>query len=80
MTTQELIAKSQADYANFMFWWWATLAIILALDAIALLAAIRILRRMGLSGWWSLLIVFYPPIGLLVMAIRRWPAFDKNSN
>jgi len=68
------------DYANFVFWWWTILAIVLLIDLVGFLASIRILRRMGLSTWWSLLILFFHPIGLLVVALRRWPAIDRNSN
>jgi hypothetical protein len=37
---------------------------------------IRILRRMGLSGWW-IFMIFLWPIGLLMLAYSRWPAFEK---
>ena len=37
---------------------------------------IRILRRMGLSGWW-IFMIFLWPFGLLMLAYSRWPAFEK---
>jgi uncharacterized membrane protein YhaH (DUF805 family) len=40
---------------------------------------VRILRRMGFSGWWSLMLVLWP-VGLGLLAFVRWPAVDKNSN
>jgi hypothetical protein len=36
---------------------------------------IRILRRIGRSAWWSLLI-FCWPLGLWLLAYTRWPATD----
>lgn len=40
---------------------------------------IRILHRLGLSGWWSLFIFLWP-IGLGMLAFSRWPAFDRKSS
>jgi uncharacterized membrane protein YhaH (DUF805 family) len=40
---------------------------------------VRILHRMGFSGWWSLMIFFWP-IGLGMLAFSRWPAIDKDLN
>jgi hypothetical protein len=43
------------------------------------LPIVRIVQRMGHSGWWSLL-VFVPPlsvVGLWVLAYGRWPALDR---
>ena len=40
---------------------------------------VRILRRMGFSGWWSLMLFIWP-VGLGLLAFKRWPAMDKNSN
>ena len=41
---------------------------------------IRILRRMGYSGWWVLL-AFTPLgiIGLQVLAYGRWPTYDARN-
>jgi hypothetical protein len=36
---------------------------------------IRIMRCIGRSGWWSLLILAWP-IGLWLFAYTRWPAID----
>ncbi len=47
MIPQELIARSQADYANFMFWWYADLGVIVTLYIIAFL------RRCEFSGAWA---------------------------
>jgi uncharacterized membrane protein YhaH (DUF805 family) len=38
-------------------------------------ALVRILHRMGFSGWWSLMICLWP-IGLFMLAFARWPAID----
>jgi uncharacterized membrane protein YhaH (DUF805 family) len=40
---------------------------------------VRILHRMGLSGWWILLMGLWP-IMLPILATCRWPAFDEKSN
>jgi hypothetical protein len=58
----------------------ATLAIVLFVFGawLFLYPIIRIIRRMGFSGWWVLL-YFFPPamlIGLWRIAYRRWPAVD----
>ena len=37
---------------------------------------VRILNRMGLSGWWILLMGAWP-IMLPILATCRWPAFEK---
>jgi uncharacterized membrane protein YhaH (DUF805 family) len=36
---------------------------------------LKILRRIGRSGWWSLL-AFAWPLGLYLLAYTRWPAID----
>ena len=36
---------------------------------------IRIMHRVGRTGWWSLL-VFVWPLGLWLLAYTRWPAID----
>ena len=38
-------------------------------------ALVRILHRVGFSGWWSLMIFLWP-VGLLMLAFSRWPAID----
>jgi uncharacterized membrane protein YhaH (DUF805 family) len=40
--------------------------------------AVRIMHRIGRSGWWSLLILARPGaiIGLWLMAYARWPAIE----
>ena len=40
---------------------------------------VRILRRMGFSGWWALMIMLWP-FGLMILARAKWPAFDETSN
>ncbi len=43
---------------------------------IAIFAAlVRILHRMGFSGWWSLMIFLWP-VGLVLLAFSRWPSVD----
>jgi len=37
---------------------------------------VRILHRMGLSGWWVLLAGLWP-IMLPILATCRWPAFEE---
>lgn len=40
---------------------------------------VRILHRMGLSGWWLLTIGLWP-IMIWVLSRCRWPAFDEKQN
>jgi hypothetical protein len=42
---------------------------------------VRIMHRIGRSGWWSLLIVAGPGaiIGLWLLAYTRWPALEQKS-
>jgi hypothetical protein len=40
---------------------------------------IRIMHRIGRSGWWSLLIIT-GPLGLWLLAYTRWPAIDPPSD
>jgi uncharacterized membrane protein YhaH (DUF805 family) len=42
----------------------------------------RILRRVGLSGWWCViaLIPVLNMVGLWVFAFTRWPTAGANSN
>jgi hypothetical protein len=43
---------------------------------------VRILRRAGLSGWWSIL-VFLPlfnVVALWIFAYARWPAVDSKGS
>jgi hypothetical protein len=39
---------------------------------------VRILHRMGLSGWWILTMGLWP-IMLPILATCRWPAFEENA-
>ncbi len=43
------------------------------------LAVVRILRRMGYSGWWSLLMFIWPLwiIGLVKLSKADWPALRR---
>ena len=57
--------------------------VIVALEFTVILFPIaKILRRMGLSGWWSLL--YLTGIGVIIgpwiLAYCRWPAFDRGNN
>ncbi len=40
---------------------------------------IKILRRLGLSGWWSLMLLAGPFwfVGLWLLAYCKWPAADR---
>ena len=51
------------------------LPLVLAIFAIFFWSWVRILHRMGLSGWWILLMGAWP-IMLPILATCRWPAFD----
>jgi uncharacterized membrane protein YhaH (DUF805 family) len=55
------------------------LVVVLAMFAVFFWSWVRILHRMGLSGWWILLMGFWP-IMLPILATCRWPALDKKSN
>jgi len=57
-------------------------AFIILIVAANLMAIVRILRRMGYSGWWSL-ISFLPVInviGLWVLSRLPWPNCDRGRN
>ncbi len=57
---------------SFSIWHWAIVAAVLALFGVPVS---RILRRLGFSGWWTIL-AFIPwinVIGLWVVAFVRWP-------
>jgi uncharacterized membrane protein YhaH (DUF805 family) len=47
--------------------------------AAILFPLVRILRRMGFSGWWALLVGFWP-VGLWLLAYNPWPAFDRKAD
>jgi hypothetical protein len=44
-----------------------------------LVAAYVVLRRAGLSGWWTPLFFLYP-FSLWFLALRKWPALRPKSN
>jgi len=58
---------------GFSVWHWIIVAAVLALFGFPM---VRILRRMGFSGWWTILAVipWVNVIGLWVIAFIRWPA------
>jgi hypothetical protein len=61
-------------------WHWLIVILIVTLFA---LPVIKILHRMGYSGWWVLIGVISPLniIGLWYLAYSRWPSEDRtNSN
>ena len=43
---------------------------------------VRIMHRIGRSGWWSLLVLAGPGfiIGLWLMAYSRWPTIEPKTN
>jgi hypothetical protein len=47
----------------------------------AIIPAAKILRRMGYSGWWALLVPISPLniIALWVLAFARWPADERST-
>jgi hypothetical protein len=53
---------------------WQTLIIALIVIA-AVIPVVRILRRLGYSGWWAVLAPVSPfnLIGLWVLAYAKWP-------
>jgi len=58
-TVQQIIIFIFVIAALFGFYW----------------SVVRILHRMGLSGWWVLLAGLWP-IMLPILATCRWPAFE----
>jgi hypothetical protein len=48
------------------------------LIAVTIPPAVRILRRLGYSGWWAIVAPISPLnlIGIWVLAYVRWPAVD----
>jgi hypothetical protein len=57
--------------------WFAFLIIVISLHVAVIWFVVRILNRLGLSGWWSLMLLFWP-LGLGLLAFCRWPAVDKD--
>ena len=55
-----------------------TMAVVLALLAVLLWPVVIILRRMGFSGWWALLIFapFGSIIGLWIVSQTPWPKLE----
>jgi hypothetical protein len=45
---------------------------------LTIIATVKILHRMGFSGWWTLMFGLWP-IGLWLLAFNRWPALDKDA-
>jgi hypothetical protein len=60
--------------------WGVTLAGVVYLSLV-FWPAVRIMHRIGQSGWWSLLIIAGPAalIGLWLLAYTRWPALERKS-
>lgn len=50
--------------------------VFLLVTVIPLVAAGVILRKCGMSLWWLALALF-PPVILLVVAVRRWPVHEE---
>jgi hypothetical protein len=68
------------DHPNLAFAMAAACAVLLL--PIVLFPIAKILRRMGLSGWWCLLYLTGIGIivGIWVLAYCRWPALDRTEN
>jgi hypothetical protein len=64
----------------------ATVILFIAIVALELFLIlfpiVKILRRIGLSGWWSLLYLtgIGTIIGPWILAYCRWPAFERTNN
>ena len=61
---------------GFYLWHWM---IVLIIVVPSIWASVRILHRIGLSGWW-IIIGFIPLgniIGLILLACVRWPVEDN---
>ena len=58
---------------------WGTTALGILLLAAIFVPMVKILRRMGRSGWWSILAVTGPGmiVGLWLLAYCRWPAVKE---
>ena len=56
-------------------WHWLILILYVGLIAAYFIAAVRILNRLGYSGWWSLLTIvpIANVIGLWSLSKARWP-------
>ncbi len=58
------------------FWIGATgVGLVAVFYILIFFALVRVLHRLGFSGWWSLMIFLWP-IGLLMLAFVRWPSVD----
>ena len=80
MKRMSLISYIGNDHSGLAF---ALAAIFYALCcALILIPLAKVLRRMGLSGWWSLL--YLTGIGVIIgswlLAYCRWPALDRDEN
>ncbi|MBV8184770.1 MAG: hypothetical protein JOY76_08780 [Hyphomicrobiales bacterium] len=60
-------------------WHWLIALIYLGLTVFYFSPLVRILNRLGFSGWWSLLT--FIPIGnivaLFIFSMVKWPRFDR---
>lgn len=54
----------------------------LILMALLVYPSVRILHRMGYSGWWALILAVPGGgfIGLWILAFSDWPTLRRNSN
>ena len=63
---------------SFSIWHWI---IVFGILAPMIWASARILRRIGFSRWWAVLAIAWPLnlIGLIVLALIRWPIERRGS-
>lgn len=65
---------------SLSIWHWViSLFVIWAIFA-SVISIAKILRRMGYSGWWSLLFFVWPisAVGLVKLAKASWPALKQD--
>lgn len=59
---------------------WLTLMLLAAYAAFGLWLNVRVLRKAGLSPWWSILFLFpvFWVVGVWIFAFVRWPRLQPN--
>ena len=62
---------------TMLTWFWTLVGIVYFF--LIFWPAVRIMHRIGRSGWWSLFIITGPGliIGLWLLAYTRWPATER---
>jgi uncharacterized membrane protein YhaH (DUF805 family) len=66
---------------SLSIWHWVLVIVELWLTVVFWIAAVRLLNRLGYSGWWSLLIIV-PIVNVIAfsrLSKAQWPVLGPNS-